>query len=157
MRILGVDLGAKRIGLAITDMSATLARPCHTIAAGDTPRASAAAVAGFIAAPPQDAEIEPGSVEAIVVGVPRRLGGDPTHLTQAAVEFARVLSALTGRAVHMQDERLTSHEAESRLAETERDWRKRKARIDAAAAAIILQDYLDGRADALARESAGRT
>jgi len=43
----------------------------------------------------------------------------------------------------MQDERLSSHEAESRLSVRERDWRKRKARLDAAAAAVILQDFLD--------------
>jgi RNase H-fold protein (predicted Holliday junction resolvase) len=43
----------------------------------------------------------------------------------------------------MQDERLTSHEAESRLALRERDWRRRKEKLDAAAAAIVLQDYLD--------------
>jgi len=48
--------------------------------------------------------------------------------------------------VHLQDERLSSREAESRLAIRERDWRKRKARLDAAAAAIILQDYLDAHA-----------
>jgi len=156
MRIVGVDLGAKRIGLAISDMSATLARPWRTIAAGDTPQSSAAVVAALIAAPPADADIEPASVEGIVVGVPRRLGGDPTHLTQIAMDFARSLSELTGTFVHTQDERLTSREAESRLAVTERDWRKRKAQIDAAAAAIILQDYLDARAADAARESAGR-
>ena len=46
----------------------------------------------------------------------------------------------------MQDERLTSVEAEARLAVRERDWRKRKHRLDAAAAAVILQDYLDAAA-----------
>jgi len=153
MRFLGVDLGAKRIGLAISDTSATLARPWRTIAASQSPESSAAGVAALIAAPPADADIEPGSVEGIIVGVPRRLNGDPTHLTQPAMAFARALSELTGTFVHLQDERLTSREAESRLAVNERDWRKRKAKIDAAAAAIILQDYLDGRA--AARGSAG--
>ena len=65
-----------------------------------------------------------------------------------AREFAQALGALTGLPVHLQDERLTSHEAEARLAARERDWRKRKAQLDAAAAAVILQDYLDARADA---------
>ena len=45
--------------------------------------------------------------------------------------------------VRLQDERLSSHEAESRLAVNEKDWRRRKAQLDAAAAAVILQDYLD--------------
>ena len=57
-------------------------------------------------------------------------------------------AALTGLLVHLQDERLSSHEAEQRLAERERDWRRRKAKLDAAAAAVILQDYLDGRSRA---------
>lgn len=153
MRFLGVDLGAKRIGLAISDTSATLARPWRTIAAGGTPQMSAADVAALIAAPSVGDDIEPGSVEGIIVGVPRRLNGAPTHLTQQAVDFARALSELTGRFVHLQDERLTSREAESRLAVNERDWRKRKARIDAAAAAIILQDYLDARSAARADTS----
>lgn len=47
--------------------------------------------------------------------------------------------------IALQDERLSSHEAEERLALRERDWRKRKARLDAASAAVILQDYLDGK------------
>jgi putative Holliday junction resolvase len=47
--------------------------------------------------------------------------------------------------VILQDERLSSHEAESRLAMRERDWRRRKAKLDAAAAAVVLQDYLDSR------------
>jgi putative Holliday junction resolvase len=47
--------------------------------------------------------------------------------------------------VILQDERLSSHEAEQRLAERERDWRQRKQRLDAASAAVVLQDYLDHR------------
>ena len=62
---------------------------------------------------------------------------------------SRPLRALLGTnipvPVILQDERLSSHEAESRLATRESDWRKRKAKLDAMAAAIILQDYLDGR------------
>ena len=51
----------------------------------------------------------------------------------------------TGLDVHLQDERLTSREAEAQLAEREKDWRRRKDEIDAVAAAIILQDFLDAR------------
>jgi putative Holliday junction resolvase len=53
----------------------------------------------------------------------------------------------------LQDERLSSREAEGRLALRERDWRKRKLRLDAAAAAVILQDYLDERSRAAGVES----
>jgi len=143
VRVLGVDFGGRRIGLALSDGSATLARPWQTIAAGASPAASAAAVARLLsgAAPAADDSIT--EIGAVVVGLPRRLNGDDTDQSQPARDFAATLSRLTGLDVHLQDERLSSREAESRLAIRERDWRKRKARIDAAAAAVILQDYLD--------------
>jgi putative Holliday junction resolvase len=71
------------------------------------------------------------------VGLPRRLTGEDTDQTAPTRQFAAALADLAGVRVHLQDERLTSVEAESRLAVHERDWRKRKAKIDATAAAII--------------------
>jgi putative Holliday junction resolvase len=145
MRVLGVDFGRRRIGLALSDPSAMLARPWRTIAAGATPQASASQVATIVADAAR--EDEPSeAISAIVVGLPRRLSGDDTHDTAGARHFAEALRALARVDVHLQDERLTSREAESRLAAREPDWRRRKARIDAAAAAIILQDFLDERA-----------
>ena len=85
-------------------------------------------------------------LEAVVIGWPRRLDGSPTHQTATVEAFARALEPQIAVPVVLQDERLSSHEAESRLAVHEVDWRKRKAKLDAVAAAIILQDYLDGRA-----------
>lgn len=64
-------------------------------------------------------------------------------MTPRVRKFAAELGRLTALPVTLQDERLTSREAESRLAVLEKDWRARKAKLDAAAAAIILQDYLD--------------
>jgi len=142
VRILGVDFGQRRIGLALSDPTATLASPWQTIQAGATPAESATSVAALIA----KARDEDDPIDAVVLGLPQRLGGGDTDQTAAVRNFARTLGELTGLVVHLQDERLTSHEAEIRLAERERDWRRRKARLDAAAAAIILQDYLDGRA-----------
>ena len=84
-------------------------------------------------------------LEAVVIGWPRRLDGSPTDQTKHVEAFARAIEAQIEIPVVLQDERLSSHEAESRLAARESDWRKRKAMLDAAAAAIILQDYLDGR------------
>jgi putative pre-16S rRNA nuclease len=139
MRFLGVDFGRRRIGLALSDDSATLARPWRTVDAAPTPAASAAALAPVIAALSADDQ----AVGAVVVGLPRRLNGDDTDQTAPTRSFASALAAATGLPVHLQDERLTSVEAEARLAERERDWRRRKAKLDAAAAAIILQDYLD--------------
>ena len=141
MRILGVDDGRRRIGLAVSDPSGTLARPAETVTGHDDPAAAAREVAAALR------RIEAGDepVGAIVVGLPLRLDGTPNEQTEHARALAAELLRLTGREVVLQDERLTSHEAERRLALRERDWRVRKKRLDAAAAAVMLQEYLDGR------------
>jgi putative Holliday junction resolvase len=145
MRFLGVDYGRRRIGLALSDVAGLLARPWRTVEASMTPGQSATAVASVAAEFLRESD-EPG-FEAVVIGLPRRLNGEDTDQTAAVRQFA---AGLTGSAIDapvlFQDERLTSREAESQLATRERDWRARKKLIDAAAAAIILQDYLDGRA-----------
>jgi putative Holliday junction resolvase len=141
MRVLGVDDGRRRIGLAVSDPTGTLARPVETVAGHDDPAAAARAVAAALA------RIESGDepIGAIVVGLPLRLDGTPNEQTEHARALAAELRRLTGREIVLQDERLTSHEAERRLALRERDWRVRKKRLDAAAAAVMLQEYLDGR------------
>ena len=143
MRVLGVDYGARRLGLALSDHTASLARPWRTIAAGPTPRASAELVARIIAAGAADDFSDADGSQNDVVGLPRRLNGEETDQTQPARDFAAALQDLSGLPVALQDERLSSREAESRLAIKEKDWRRRKERLDAAAAAVILQDYLD--------------
>ena len=152
MRFAAVDLGLRRIGLAVSDPSATLARPWKAIAAGATAEASAARVRAALdeyskvtgaAAAGEPAGL--AAFEAVVVGWPERLGGGDTHLTGIVRKFVAALASETGLRVDCQDERLSSHEADARLATRERDWRKRKAQLDAAAAAVILQDYLDAR------------
>ena len=80
----------------------------------------------------------------MVVGLPSHLDGSPSDQTVRVQRMVTLLSSRTLVPVVLQDERLSSHEAEERLATRERDWRKRKAKLDAAAAAVILQDYLDG-------------
>ena len=141
MRILGVDDGRRRIGLAVSDPTGTLARPVETVAGHDDPAAAAREVAEALAR--LEAGDEP--VGAIVVGLPLRLDGTPNDQPGHARALAAELARLTGRDVVLQDERLTSREAESRLALRERDWRVRKKRLDAVAAAVMLQEYLDSR------------
>ncbi len=139
--MLGIDYGARRIGLALSDATATLASPWR-----------------MLQRPPSEAETlrmliteiislknEDDGLEAVVVGWPRRLDGSPNDQTPVVQTFAQSLKAKIDVPVILQDERLTSTEAEARLARREKDWRKRKQQLDAAAAAIILQDYLDGR------------
>jgi putative Holliday junction resolvase len=142
MRLLGVDFGLRRIGLAVSDETAMLARPWQTVEAGGTPAASAASVHRALERGRQDDD-DAANVGAIVVGLPRRLSGEDNEQSQPVRDFATALARLTGLEVHLQDERLSSREAESRLALREKDWRRRKERLDAASAAIILQDYLD--------------
>ena len=141
MRILGIDYGERRIGLAVSDTSGTLARPLRTL----SPAGSLADRAAAVAAEAARLAAEPDGLSAAVVGVPRSLDGTPHRQTARTLAFVAALRASIGMPVEQQDERLTSVEAEQRLAVHERDWRKRKARLDAAAAAVILQDYLDRR------------
>jgi putative Holliday junction resolvase len=145
MRVLAVDPGARRVGLAISDRTRTLARPLTTLAV-----TGVADAVERVARVVDELTAEEDGLDTIVVGLPARLDGSPTHSTADVRAFIDGLAARTangspgGRyAIVTADERLTSREAESRLAVRERDWRKRKQKLDAAAAAIILQDYLD--------------
>jgi putative Holliday junction resolvase len=141
VRVLGIDYGARRIGLALSDATATLASPWRLL---HRPPSEAETLRLMIAEITNLAEDADG-LEAVVVGWPRRLNGSPTEQTPIVEAFASALKSQISVPVVLQDERLSSHEAESRLAVRQSDWRKRKARLDAAAAAVILQDYLDGR------------
>ena len=141
MRILGIDFGRRRIGVAISDATGTLARPLTTIQAKGSLERTVGEVADLVARLSSEDE----SIAEIVIGLPTRLDGSPNEQTAPASAFATALGAAVPVPIRLQDERLTSHEADSRLAETHRDWRTRKVRLDAAAAAIILQDYLDAR------------
>jgi putative Holliday junction resolvase len=136
--LLGIDVGRRRVGLAISDPSGTLARPLTTLTV-----TSAANAVDRVAAEAARLSAEEDGLAAIVVGVPARLDGSPTDETRKVAEFMAALTTRVAVPVVGGDERLTSREAESRLAVRERDWRRRKEKLDAAAAAIILQDYLD--------------
>jgi putative Holliday junction resolvase len=139
MRVVGLDVGERRIGVAVSDPSRTLARPVGVVAtaglAADALERCAAEI-GRLAA-------EDDGVAVVVVGLPRRLDGTANDMTPKVQAFAARLETRTGLPVSLQDERLSSREAESRLALREKNWRVRKQRLDAAAAAVILQDYLD--------------
>ena len=139
MRIVGLDLGQRRIGVAISDASRTLARPVGVIRV----KALDAAAIDRIVDEIRRLSAEDDEVSAIVVGLPRRLDGTPNALTPIVQRVASQLQQRMQMPVALQDERLSSVEAESLLATRDKDWRVRKDKIDAAAAAIVLQDYLD--------------
>lgn len=141
MRVLGIDYGGRRIGLALSDATATLASPWRLIARPASEAATLRLLVGEIA------QLIAGDdgLEAVVVGWPRQLDGSATDETSRVERFARSLETQIGVPVILQDERLSSHEAELRLSVNEPDWRRRKRSLDAAAAAVVLQDYLDHR------------
>jgi len=137
-RVLAVDLGARRVGLAISDASRTLARPLEAIQV-----TSEADAVERVAMRIDQLDREDEGIATIVVGMPSSLDGTPTPQTAHVKAFIARLRARTPLPIVTEDERLTSREAESRLARREKDWRKRKALLDAASAAVFLQDYLD--------------
>jgi putative holliday junction resolvase len=151
VRLLGVDLGGRRIGLAISDASGVLARPLDVI------EASGPAQLLRVVEAVRRVSAEEDGLDVVVVGLPRRLDGTPNEQTAAVTAFVEALGARIEQPIVLQDERLSSVEAESRLARRDRDWRSRKKRLDAAAAAVILQDYLDGDSGKRAAGSLQRT
>ncbi len=137
-RVLAIDVGARRVGLAISDASRTLARPLEAIAvAGD------ADAVDRVARRIEELDGQDEGIATIVVGLPTALDGTPTPQTTRVQAFIALLKTRTSLRIATEDERLTSIEAESRLALREPDWRKRKKLLDAASAAVFLQDFLD--------------
>ncbi len=150
-RILGIDLGDRRIGLAIADADGFSARPLATVnrATSLAPADDAATLARVVA--------EQGIAE-LVVGLPLQASGAHGTMAEAATTWASALAELLGLPVTMRDERLSSHLAESRLgpmprgrsggppSRSQRDRYREK--VDREAAAIILQDELDARLEA---------
>ena len=137
-RVLAIDVGGRRIGLAISDPSRTLARPLSTLTVS-----SAAEGVRRVADEIARLERDDDGLSSIVVGLPVRLDGSASDETARVAAFVDALRARTALPIVTADERLTSREAESRLSVLEHDWRERKKKLDAAAAAIILQEYLD--------------
>ena len=141
MRALGVDYGRKRVGLALSDPSGMLARPWKTLTISGLDQQVAALSREVDALAHED-----DGLGVIVIGLPRRLSGEANEQTAAAQTLAVRLGTRTPVPIVLQDERLTSHEADELLSRHQKDWRKRKTQLDATAAAIILQDYLDTQA-----------
>jgi len=138
MRILGIDFGERRIGLALSDPTGTLASPLPTLKRRAGKRPPLAALAQLAA------ERE---VEAVVMGLPLTLAGEDSGWTQTVREVGESLSRRTGLPVHFVDERFTSVMAERLVRTSGLPLRKReeKERVDAEAAVLILQGWLDHR------------
>ena len=133
MRVLGLDLGQKRIGVAVSDEDASIAFPDGAIESRG-PKKDVAAVAELCS------EREIGRV---VIGLPRHLDGREGPEAEAARAFADALAARTGLTVETLDERWTTIEAERMLHAQGRKKKKQRAVVDSVAASIILRTYLD--------------
>jgi putative holliday junction resolvase len=146
-RLLGVDLGERRIGLAVADGDGSPARPLATIRRARDVESDAGQLGRVVA--------EQGITE-LVVGLPLHAHGDEGSQAVASRAWAEQVGAMLGLPVTLRDERLTSHLAEGRVGPMKRgrsggpptaaQREAYRGRIDREAAAIILQDELDARA-----------
>lgn len=135
-RALGVDLGDVRIGVAISDDARRLAVPVGTVHVGRPPR-ELKAIAELV---------RENDVSIVVVGLPLSLDGGRGGRAMHAEAFAQGLRAVVGVPVVLQDERLTTVEAERGLREAGVSGRDRRAVVDAEAARILLQSWIDATA-----------
>ena len=133
--VLAFDFGTKRIGVAVGELMLGQARPLLTIA-HEANDARFAAIAKLIA------EWQPAR---LVVGLPLAVDGSEHDMTARARRFAHQLEGRFRLPVELVDERFSSAEAESRLAEQGQGWKQRKETLDAEAAATILQGFFDTR------------
>ena len=131
MRYLAIDYGAKRTGLAICDPAETLASPLTVIEGQkDLPKKIAEVV-------------ETENVEAVVLGLPLNMDDTAGSQAKLVFQFAEQLEKVLNIPIHFQDERLSSFSAGEKLAAADFTMKKNKKRIDAIAAAEILDAFLE--------------
>lgn len=135
-RVLGIDLGEARIGLAISDELGMLAHPLETITVKET----ADPLARITEIVARD------KIERIILGLPRNMNGTYGPAAEKAKEFAEKLRQRTSCEIKLWDERLTSVAAQKSLHASGRNVKQSRSVIDQVAAQLILQGYLDGQA-----------
>ena len=135
MRAAAIDLGKVRVGLAVADELGVMAHP-RPYLDGRNPKRLLDALSAVAA--------EDG-IGLFLVGLPRALGGSEGAPARRARKFAAELAARTGRRVELVDEWLSTKEARGRLRDQGLRERELRARVDSAAAAVILQSWLDAR------------
>ncbi len=140
MRYLAIDYGTKRTGLAICDSAETIASPLAVIQGQKELLKKIAKV------------VETENVEAVVLGLPLNMTGSESAQTKLVLKFAGQLKDHLHIPVHLQDERLSSFSAEEKLASAKFTKEKMRKRLDAVAAAEILEAFLEQKTP---RNSAG--
>jgi putative holliday junction resolvase len=137
MRALGLDLGTKRIGVAVSDRSGTIASPLTVLVRTGTRTEDHRRIAGLVA--DEEAEV-------VVVGLPLSLDGSVGPAARTAESECAELRAALSVPVELFDERLTTVTAERALTEARIRGPARRGVVDKVAAAILLQAWLDRRA-----------
>jgi putative Holliday junction resolvase len=140
LRTLGIDYGARRIGLAISDAGGSLATPLDVLRVS-SPELAYERILEII---------RREAVQQIVIGLPLNMDGTIGSASRSVTTWAEPIAARSGRAVLFVDERLSSFSAEQSMIDRKRDGAKitrkaKKKRLDAHAAARFLQDFLDGK------------
>jgi putative Holliday junction resolvase len=131
-RVLGIDPGTKRCGIAITDSAQSMAFPRPAIPRDETTMTRLREL------------IEEERVGVIVIGRPIALSGSETASTADADTFFTQVKSVVAVTVIQWDERFTTHEAQKSLSEAGLTVKESRDRVDSAAAVIMLQNYLDG-------------
>lgn len=149
MRTLSIDLGAKRIGLALSDEGGHLATPYEVLAVSSPD----------LAIPEILSVIRREGVQRLVVGLPLNMDGSTGPAANQAIRWARTLANQSHLPLIFIDERLSSFDAEQQLNSRKRAGEKltrkrKKQQLDALAAATILQDFLDGRLSPISTDAA---
>lgn len=136
IRALGIDLGSRRIGIAVSDLSGSLANALTTVHRSRSRRHDHHEITTLVRT--EEADI-------VVVGLPLSLDGSRGPAARAAIKEADQLATVVGVPVEMYDERFTTVTAERGLMEAGLDAKKRRSVVDKVAAAVMLQAWLDHR------------
>lgn len=142
-RYLGIDLGRRRIGLALSDPGGLIATPVGTLTVTGADDALKKVLA----------EVTRYRPSGIVLGLPKSLSGGTSEIAEDVHKFARKLETATGLPIYFEDERLSSQQAEGVLHAHGKKIKGNKERIDRIAAAIILQSFLDRRRSHTGRDA----
>ncbi len=136
MRYLGLDLGTKTLGLALSDQLGMIATSYKILRHNED----------YDSLIPMLKEVvEDNDVKALVLGLPKNMNNSIGERGEIALKFKEKLESAFNLPVYMQDERLTTRQAENLLISNDTSRKKRKKVIDSLAATIILQSYLDRR------------
>ncbi len=135
MRYLGLDLGTRTLGLALSDVTGTIASPLKTIRFEE---------GNYDSLLPQLKNlVTEYQVEKLVLGLPKNMNNSIGERAETTLAFQKKLEEYLGKKVVMQDERLSTVEATNYMLAADISRKKRKKKVDSLAANIILQTYLD--------------